>query len=465
MVNNSNSARLKRIKRYVRPLLSKIKQLNDAYTTNSKLFDLNVRDIYKKNTYERDSRYGLNNDDDSGDDDDDDYDDYDDHDYSVKPRFRLDSPDLRLEFLSEYISPELYHEYKQFFEIVKSVMETLSTGCSHHNLASRCAVELGKEMALFTRSSYYRLGNVSLFDQDWVDPQISKLSGCMYQDVDEWLCKECDDAAGALVLTHAQYLFGGYVVRLLVIHCNTILYMLIPVIYQWMEQSSNPYLLHLSKTLLDEFWTFNKTTKIDIEHINGVYFANAKVLFWGLDYINYWPMDNKQRICAFIQHYDYKLLEKLARLRRVDEDMDNVFMLEYMRLDVDNPDNSELLVLMLKSLLKKVRTSATQKNRAVHFYHVVLKQAQNLLDAWIAPGKHSLYNARYPHNATAIAGFYTFESTLRKKLKTLARESDHSRDAGFLLLKLGAFKQRLEAHRKYRDERISRGVGRHLKQR
>ena len=135
-----------------------------------------------------------------------------------------------------------------YFSILKPVLISLAPSDCSWTLATRCAFEIGKEMAESTTTTYYRLNNVHLFDSDLVNPSIKELYDELYGDIDDWI----DMEPAQVTNNYRQYLLIGYVSKLLVIHSQTTLYIFLPVLLHWLSHQ-NPYLRHLGQLLANDF--------------------------------------------------------------------------------------------------------------------------------------------------------------------------------------------------------------------
>ena len=95
------------------------------------------------------------------------------------------TPEERLKSLKHYVSSELFKAYTELLSILKPVLISLAPSDCSWTLATRCAFEIGKEMAESTTTTYYRLNNVHLFDSDLVNPSIKELYDELYGDIDD----------------------------------------------------------------------------------------------------------------------------------------------------------------------------------------------------------------------------------------------------------------------------------------
>ena len=391
-----------RYKRQIRPLLSKIHTLNDLYSKNALLFEFDV------------SKIDINKQIKSTVDDDDDY-----HprkktktispEESIEPDFyNPRTPEERLKSLRRYVSSELFKAYTELFSILKPLLISLAPPDCTWTLATRCAFEIGKEMAESTTTTYYRLNNVHLFDPDLVHPSIKELYDELYGDIDDWI-----DMEPVLVTSnYRRYLLTGYVSKLLVIHSQTTLYMFLPVLLHWLSHQSS-YLRHLGQLLGNDFFCFPDNSTTNIEELNGLKFNNTLQMFWTLYGINYWkPFLNRTTLSVVLP---YKIsLDMFDGLEDTHQLPKGYYRRELYAMFQSCLNYNIIVMIMVKIFQKARKKCKTYEEAYQHFkniYILTLEMACN----WLP-----FYSTTFPNNKIIFNSIRQLERFMQSKLKVLS---------------------------------------------
>lgn len=269
MRSERNVLTTSKFKRLVRPLLLKIHQLNNSYSKYPSLLNYKEKPSSKNSNAYTSTNYPLQ----TG---------------KLNPTDSLE----RLEHLKPHISSELYQAYIEIFLIVKNVLTTVVKHLDDFptmKLSALCCLKLGGTAVLASKSTYYKLNQLKLFDQNTIPPHLQVISSGLAEDFDEWFTLE----GVPPTQTYLTQLFLGYLVHLLTTYLNLTLYLLIPVIvhWSWEHRTSNIH-AQFHRTLFHEFWLYDcadySRAHLDLLKVLGSEFFIHKETFWKLLKNGYW---------------------------------------------------------------------------------------------------------------------------------------------------------------------------------
>lgn len=324
---DNNVIDIARCKRIVRPLQSKIHQLNELIASFPSKTQL---------------QYNV----------------------SQKSFIHPSSSSERLASLKPYIDPDLFQSYKDIFQIFQTTVTNVIDYEQNRlpRLATLCCINMGKSIALSTRSTYFKLNQSSLFDPDTLPGHLQRIYHSLHESIDPWLELEPMHLYGG----YRRQLLMGYILHLVVFNLG-MLYMLIPVLIQWLQEDpKNKGLLPFSTILFNNFWHFDETYHPDFDsEFLGYLDANKKIdnndTFWRLYKVNYWQtFITDMSFETSVGGYDSLMIEALARPLRIPESnsalviqtLDHIVQCPY------HPYTNSMLCNVLRSLISEVRSQS-----------------------------------------------------------------------------------------------------------
>lgn len=398
MVNKISTIRYKR---QIRPLLSKIHTLNDLYSKNPLLFEFDISKIdINKPIKSPDADY---------------------HprkrtktvllEESLEPDFyNPRTPEERLKSLKHYVSSELFKAYTELLSILKPVLISLAPSDCSWTLATRCAFEIGKEMAESTTTTYYRLNNVHLFDPDLVNPSIKELYDELYGDIDDWI----DMEPAQVTNNYRQYLLIGYVSKLLVIHSQTTLYIFLPVLLHWLSHQ-NPYLRHLGQLLANDFFSFPDNSTTNIEELNGLKFNNTSRIFWTLYGVDYWkPFLNRASLSVVLPYkISLELFDELEGTHQLPKGYYRRELYSMFQICL----NYNIIVMIMVKILQKTRKKCKTYEDAYQHFKNIYTLAVEMACNWLP-----FYSITFPNNKIIFNSLRQLQEFMQGKLKVLSSQ-------------------------------------------
>lgn len=365
-------------KRIIRPLVSKINALTDLYAKFPSKFEFQV------------DNFALNK--------------------PAEGVLKFTHPptaDDRLASLKPYISHELYQAYKDIFSLFRNVILTL---CEEKltlpipKLSSLASYKIGKCITLGTKTTYHRLNQTLLFEPDTI-PQYQQKYKELANDIDEWLQIE----PSAVSETYRKDLLLGYIIHILVFNLRTLLYLLIPVLAQWLKDCETLKCKQLLRTLFIEYWQFlprdpDQTLvlelTLEVTDSNDLNLA----LFWLLQRIGYWQhliLDLKVAsltvsLDAF-SPYDGLVLDALAtsdRLVLPSLNIMDTYLL--LRRCSQHPHNTSILVstvAQIIDLLKKKMRRCTTSNSTLQLLVEAYESMRRFLQYWLSISSDCVFNS------------------------------------------------------------------------
>lgn len=322
---------------------------------------------------------------------------------------RPSSANDRLASLKPFISPEMFQAYTEIFSIFRTIVGTicdLERGGNMAKLSSLAALHIGKSISLGTKSTFYKLNQVMLFEPDTFPRHLQKFHKELTDDIDDWLEME----PVAVMYTHRNDLVIGYVLHFLVLNLRTLLYLLIPVLVHWLQEQESQTLANLLKTLFLEYWLFlpHRLEYRDVyslchELIDPTDDPSLPV-FWLLHRIGFWKQMIKDlRITSLFgtmkgfDNYESLLLDSLARsnwllLAHIKAEE----LYELLNRNVQNPNNTTIIVSIVSELIASVKGelgSAMSSHRTYAVLYSSYANVRKLVQAWLAFNPQCLFNS------------------------------------------------------------------------
>lgn len=337
---DSDPIDLARCKRIVRPLQSKIHQLNELITSFPSKTNLQYETPHKSFLHPKTSTQRL---------------------ASLKP----------------YIDPDLYQSYLDIFQIFQGVVRNVVVKRPNRvpRLSMLCCVNLGKSITLSTRSTYYKLNQSSLFDPETLPGHLHRIYHSLHETIDPWLELEPVQLYGG----YRRDMLMGYIIHLIVFNLG-MLYMLVPVLVQWLQEElrghSNGPLMAFSTILFNQYWHFDETYHPDFDGDFLSYLdANKKIdnngTFWILYRMGYWQaFINDMELMSKVGHYDSLMIEALARPLRVPNANTSLVIKALIHITACpfHPSINLALCNILRNLIVEVRSKS---NAVVQYQHII----------------------------------------------------------------------------------------------
>lgn len=205
----------------------------------------------------------------------------------------------RLKSLKPFVSDSLFRSYVDIFHIFQNLMMNLieAFGLEHTRvpkLTMLCSHELGKDITMSARSTYYKLNQSILFDIGNISPEISGYYENLCDDIDPWLELEPTNMS----LQYRLDLLVGYIIHIIVLNLNYTLYLIVPAFLHWLKEMADTtksmkyeVVMH---SLFREFWNFDPDYFSEESRCLLNYFGGKsqddfnKTLFWLFFRIGYW---------------------------------------------------------------------------------------------------------------------------------------------------------------------------------
>ncbi|RLV91642.1 hypothetical protein JA1_003705 [Spathaspora sp. JA1] len=414
--SNGENITIGKFKRTIRPLLTKIHLLNDLNLKNPSLFTIVVnpgttarvkRQKYKQQQIKpikrgkriikkkvvsdcetSDSEYTICSESDTEE--------------EVEDTNNFQTAELRLKCLTQFISQELYLEYCEIFSIIKTILTLLTTKSDTlAKLSKLCSIEIGHEILKTSKTTYFRINQTLLFDPDTLPLDIKKYHNTLNDDIDQWFSELAPDIDYITAYQHDIYV--GYLIHLICIHKN-VLYMLIPIIIQWLTENNCRYLAQLLKSA---FW--KQEQDVDVETLNGNY-HDYLIPFWKLYNIGYWSdfITDEQLLAIIHQKINLEVFNQLEKDSGMSRGHCLNIVYSLLKQDPQHENVNTVLVTILTNIVYHTRSQLEQGGveqvySVIEYTYVLLIQ---LTGNWIAfvPDSESLYNSLYPENEVLFLG-------------------------------------------------------------
>ncbi|EGW34536.1 uncharacterized protein SPAPADRAFT_59967 [Spathaspora passalidarum NRRL Y-27907] len=232
-----------------------------------------------------------------------------------------------------------------------------------------------------------------LFDPETLPLSIRQYHHTLNDDIDGWFHLEPEDVYGK----HRHDFYLGYLIHLLCVHKN-VLYMLIPMVIQWLREEGYDY---IAQAMNYAFW---QDTDVDLEVLNGN-FLNKLGPFWQLYNIGYWNKFLNANQLLSILHSKVNLqtfnaIENQNGLTR-GHFLNIVYSL--LKQDPQHPNINTILVTILTNIVHYTRSELARDDSVLeHTNDLILVFASR----WLAfvPDSESLYNSLYPENKMLFLG-------------------------------------------------------------
>lgn len=440
---------VKRCLRLTRPLVAKTHQLNDLKLKSPSMFEVKFElasqgalapsggkrkadSVDLPESSNKRSHY-----------DDEDY----DEDYECTQEITIDaavlkekSPDIpetasqRLRNLKPILSGELFDAYAETFDIFKtaitSIVHGVLTNSKIPKLSSLCGLKLGKEIALSTKTTYYKLSRTLLFDPKTIPHDLQKYQQTLNDDITVWFedGRENDPEfiyhEKRILQPHRRELMLGYLIHILAIHLD-VYYLLIPVIVHWLEDEYKRTGLQLFRTLkiglFHAFWNQNSTSEESrvFQILNGECDSSDKI-FWMLHKSNYWrDLVETQSIQSNYNYGDtynnYFLDSIVTRIgdtiyNGTNENEDKIdFIYDTLIATPNHCRVNEIIMLLINQLLQQTNISMAQTTTLSTFINnleVSYNRISLLVTTWIGfrQDGSNLFTKVYPGNLSVFQG-------------------------------------------------------------
>lgn len=376
-----NRPSIAKCKRIVRPLISKIHGLTDLFVKFPSKFDFDVDAFTGAKVDGGNLRF-------------------------THPASASD----RLVSLKPFISTELYQAYVEIFLIFRNIVATVCDLESHPGkvprLTTLASSTLGKSVALGTKSTFYKLNQTLLFEQDTLPQHLQKYVTELSDEIDDWLQLDPQQVTE----TYRNEILLGYVLHVLVLNLRTLLYMLIPVLVHWLREQDCQRLSHVLRNLFMAFWLFLPHHS-DYSHTYGLSHEltdpesdPSLPVFWLLHRVGFWKqMVRELGVLSLFgtlnnfDRYDALLLDSLARTNwLVLSHVQALDVYELLLRNVQNPNNTSIVVSVVSQQILRLQLSL--KNAATsHRAYTVLSggvlDLKELLQAWLAFSSDCLFNS------------------------------------------------------------------------
>lgn len=420
MKRKDNLISIQKCKRIIRPLLSRIHSINELKSKDPSTTIINIPQFFNE---EKDIPQDLRDPQDS----------WEPKRKKSKSKEHSLTSDLiigfvkpassqsRLLSLKPYVSYELFRAYIDIFQIFRNIFTALRTSTRVPSLSTLCCYKIGKEITLSTKSTYYRLNQVLLFDQKGVSKELQSCQKDLNDEIDAWLESE----PAILMENYRTELVLGYVVHLIVFNSH-LLYLLIPVLLQWLEEVGTEASRSVMRTLFHEFWSQGHAyTDIDLSTmmvLNGETSEHTDV-FWLLDHIGYWrhlvlSLGLRSPVNCHDQYIPLMLDTLPFNNKLVNYDcLERVY--ELIKQCPQHPKVNTILILAITHIISKYRALLKSSTTTIAIY-THLKEAISsfmlLLNQWLAFVDHLVFNSLYPGNSTIFLAVSSFISFIIKKV-------------------------------------------------
>ncbi|ODV78193.1 uncharacterized protein CANTADRAFT_69893 [Suhomyces tanzawaensis NRRL Y-17324] len=339
----------------------------------------------------------------------------------------------RLESLKPYISLQIYQAYREIFQIFQNIIHTTTNAypCSIPKLSTLSSFKMGKFMALSTKSTFYKSNQASLFDQDALPSILKQSQTNLSDDIDHWFELE----PKLITNSYRIYFFFGYLIHLLTFHLNQILFLLIPVLVHWLEEESKQgkeILRIISRSLFSEFWLYDSKygesiDRMIIHALNGnIENVHNTKIFWILHDIGYWK--------SFIgpDNYDNYFLNSLSLNNKLNHVPKHLIpdIYSVIRRNPQHPKNNLILAITITNLIASTRSllkSSTTTIEIMEHLNDCYDQMQQLITSWLffLPDYPLVYNSLYPGNEVIFEALLKISNFLEMKV---LRVIDHLQD-------------------------------------
>ena len=439
MKNKDNLISIQKCKRIIRPLLSRIHSINESKSRDPSITIINLPGVFFRST----EKFGSNEI------NQDSLDCWEPKKKKTKPlKEKSPSPidpfvgfikpstsQSRLQSLKPYVSYELFQAYIDIFQVFRNIITTLLKSSksllkssksllkspkpllkSPPNLSTLCCYKIGKEITLSTKSTYYKLNQVLLFDQKGVSKELQTCQKDLHDEIDTWL-----ESEPALLMENYRIdLVLGYVIHLVVFNSH-LLYMLIPVLLHWLQEMDNYTCRSVMRTLFHEFWNQSHdyadidTTTMMV--LNGEMSEQVEV-FWALENIGYWrqmvlDLNLKSNVYCTDQYSSLvldtlPLNNKLAVLKRFDF-IERVY--EHIKECPQHPNVNTILIFVVTHIITRFRSLLRSCTTSTAIY-IHLKEAvanyMLFVTHWIAFLSCVVFNSLYPGNRAIFQALLKF---------------------------------------------------------
>lgn len=338
---------------------------------------------------------------------------------------RPETSNERLESLEPFVSIELYQSYGEILQIFRNIVLTLFPTPSRESvtkLSTLCSFQIGKSIALSTKSTYYMINRVSLFNPLEISVEAQIFNQDLNDDIDEWL----EMPPSVVSLHYRSDLLMGYVIHLIIFNLRNLLYPLIPVLLHWLEEefrvSGDQKLRTIMRTLFIEYWREGSDNK---DQLNGTESGKFQ-LYWDFFKIGYWEslIESLDLQTLSGQSYDGLILESLTNNDRLSEMTSDISLeKDIYPIIKRNPQNSCINVVLINIMTQiivdfKRRFHSSKTTEAVlGLFQETYQGMVEFLGLWISFGdsREMIFNSLYPGNEEIFEGIIKFVQYLTYK--------------------------------------------------
>lgn len=354
----------------------------------------------------------------------------------------------RLASLKPFISNETFHAYDELFLIFRTIITSLvdtrdiSVPSGVSKLSTAASIELGKNAALYTKSTYYKLNQSFLFDSDTLPQEYRQLSATLSDDIDEWLNLD----PKTITCHYRTHILIGYVIHLLVLHLRSTISLLMPVLLSWLQEeyktSLNPELVLMKRIMFNGFWmgVDSSVDKLGFDSNQSRIIEDKNItVFWSLLKLDYWKFLFYQLgvINALDKNscYEKIMLQGLLTqnnfsfliIRILEFDSDSFLSCEIRNILQSSSDHTisgNLVVLIVTQIIRYFRKAVTTLEDLEKIHEVIVYSYDTscaLCQIWlhIASDLTQIFELKFPGNFEIFDAFFGLLDFLEDTAKKL----------------------------------------------
>lgn len=368
-----------KIRRILRPLVSKLHRLSELQLRNSHLLDLVIPvDIHSK--------------------------------YIQKLVSPANAHD-RLFALKRFLDPELYSEYQDLFAIFLSILMTLhKVYCSNNkdlvsgSLSTLCCLTLGKHIVVGSKTSYFKLNQAILFENDTAVEEVP-------DDIDDWFSME----PSYIFNKYRFQLLIGYLVHLLVFHTNK-LYFLIPSLAEWLKElykKTGVFIYYqMSQHLYKQYWMYNY-----LDYADGQWSHHDA--YWHLFDFEYWDYLQLRLDFPNVDFLDNLRLNHRVELKHLDHILGRLIQ------KPQHPDSTEILALLVKEILGNCRVKHSTRVELESLYTNTLSNLMKVAQTWLtfrADVNRMVFDSLLPGNELIFSSLIHCSNYVRQMSENIYKQ-------------------------------------------
>lgn len=359
--------------------------------------------------------------------------------YNAEPTLTISGSLNRLEQLKQNISTELYQNYIEIFQIFKNIITTIleyQDDTDRLKFSTMCCFKIGKSVVLSTKSTFFKLNQLKLFDPESIPPELKRYNELL-EDIDAWF--DMEELKGRYKI----HVFIGYLIHLLVIHLNLILYLLLPILIHWSweqyKKSGNVLLHSIYTTMFHEFWKFDKSyCSQEILELVIIQENFHNKVYWYFLETGYW----RELIEMLGMNYNVLILNTLPNKMNSLVPYDKTHVYEIVTSTPQHPKLNSVLAYLLTKIIYDSRLSISNSStllESVEQINVALENLKSLARLWLSFKQDMIFNSLYEGNEEIFEGIEKIAAYLRRKVAKYQKESKLSRDYQNLPMELDDF--------------------------